>query len=320
MLAGCGELQMPVGPPGAVEQTGVHAAHRGSWMLPEAKSQDLLYVANSADGASGSGSVSVYNYPQGKLVGNLTGFTDPTSLCIDKSGDIFVANSGGEKVVEYAHGGTTPIETLADDGVPNGCAIDPTTGNLAVTNSCDGPIGSCFPSGSVLIFKRARGTPRVLRDQYGGQMFYCAYDKAGDLFVNSNGSPPSFAELPKSSAKFTRIALTLPKKNVYDPGGLQWVGEYLAVGIADGNAVYQYSLNGSRARLVHTTWLRSIGYGNGTNQFWIEGSTVVAEELSTLQYNGYVKFYAYPGGGKPTKILTKSLNNPFAAAISPAKT
>ena len=49
MLAGCGGSQPPIGATGAMPQTSAVATHadRGkSWMLPEATSQDLLYVTN----------------------------------------------------------------------------------------------------------------------------------------------------------------------------------------------------------------------------------------------------------------------------------
>jgi hypothetical protein len=59
LLAGCGGSQLPTGAPGAMPQTSALAMHadRGkSWMLPEAKSEDLLYVSNLQN-------VKVYSYP-----------------------------------------------------------------------------------------------------------------------------------------------------------------------------------------------------------------------------------------------------------------
>ena len=49
MLAGCGGSQPPIGAPGAMAQTSASAAQverRGSWMLPEASGEDLLYVTD----------------------------------------------------------------------------------------------------------------------------------------------------------------------------------------------------------------------------------------------------------------------------------
>ena len=201
-------------------------------------------------------------------------------MCVDRAGDIFVANLGGETIVEYAHGGKTSIETLKDNGTPNGCAIDPTTGDLAVTNNCDGPEGSCYPSGTILIYKNAKRTPKALTDPYSAIMLYCAYDKDGNLFVSgSNGGYASgFAEMRRGSTTFTSLPITLPKK-VWQPGGLQWVGKYLAVAPGD----------------------------------W--------PVLSTRKYaNGVVEVFKYPAGGDPTKVVTKSLDFPWAAVVSPAKT
>ncbi|MGA9017366.1 MAG: hypothetical protein WB438_00305 [Candidatus Cybelea sp.] len=47
MLAGCGGSQPPIGAPGAMPQTSVIATHAGrgtSWILPEAKNEDLIYA------------------------------------------------------------------------------------------------------------------------------------------------------------------------------------------------------------------------------------------------------------------------------------
>ncbi|MBV9233939.1 MAG: hypothetical protein JO030_07850 [Candidatus Eremiobacteraeota bacterium] len=287
---------------------------RGSWMLPEARRSDLLYVAN--DGSSND--VTVYSYPSGKLVGVLTGFNHPTGLCVDKVGDVYVANFYGESVVEYRHGGKDPIETLADNGTPNGCAIDPTTGNLAVTNNCDGPVGSCFPSGTVLIYTRAKGKPHVFTDQYTVEMLYCVFDKAGNLFVDGiNGFYHiGFAELRKGKAVFSSIDLKLPLR-VTQPGGLQWAGHLLTVAPGNGRAIYQYTLSGSRATLVRTVALMGIRNIFGTNQFRIERSTVVAPVLSTKEHpNGVVEYFRYPSGGDAFYAITRSIDTPEAADVS----
>src|SRR5580700_2647739 len=65
MLAGCGGSQPPIGAPGAALQSsaiGTQVDHGGSWMAPEAKSEDLLYVGNTQGGPSGTGYITVYSY------------------------------------------------------------------------------------------------------------------------------------------------------------------------------------------------------------------------------------------------------------------
>ena len=54
----------------------VRPAHARSWMLPEAKSETLLYVSNVY-------TITVYSYPKGKLVGTLSDFEKPYGECVD---------------------------------------------------------------------------------------------------------------------------------------------------------------------------------------------------------------------------------------------
>jgi hypothetical protein len=94
LLTGCGGSQPPIGAPGAMLQShaiATHAPRGGSWMLPEAKSEDLLYVSEV-------GTVTVYSYPQGKLEGKLRGFFDATGECVDAKGDVYIADNGYGKV------------------------------------------------------------------------------------------------------------------------------------------------------------------------------------------------------------------------------
>src|SRR5579871_2302761 len=59
VLTGCGGSQPPIAAMGAMPQSSAavtQAKHRGSWMLPEAKNDDLLYVSNSY-------TVTAYSYP-----------------------------------------------------------------------------------------------------------------------------------------------------------------------------------------------------------------------------------------------------------------
>ena len=129
MLSGCGGSQPPIGASGAMPQSraiATHAVRSGSWMLPEAKSEDLLYATGGCLG------ICVFSYPRGKIIGSLA--TIGQSVCADGSGNVFITQN--QHVIEYAHGGTSPIATLTLPGLDGwGCSVDPTTGNL----------GSFFP-------------------------------------------------------------------------------------------------------------------------------------------------------------------------------
>src|SRR5580700_6686174 len=148
-FAGCGEPQTPIAT--ASQQNAPIAresAHGRSWMLPEAKSEDLLYVSNVY-------TITVYSYPKGKLVGTLNNFEKPYGECVDAKGNVWITDSSFGKIYEYAHGGTKPIHTVKDpEYVPYGCAVDPTTGDLAVANYSD----ASDREGNVAVYHKAKGT------------------------------------------------------------------------------------------------------------------------------------------------------------------
>jgi hypothetical protein len=125
MLAGCGGSQPPIGAPQS-RAVATHADRSGSWMLPEAKSEDLLYISDYYG-------VHVFSYPKGQYVGDINAFG--YGLCSDRAGDVFVADAPNRQLYEYRHGSTKRLQTLYDNYVdfnPINCSVDPTTGNLAV--------------------------------------------------------------------------------------------------------------------------------------------------------------------------------------------
>jgi hypothetical protein len=278
---------------------------RRSWMAPDAKKDDLLYIS---DGSTYD--VYVYSYPSGKLVGTLTGFTEPTGECVDKTGDVFITTStfyGTGTIFEYAHGGTQPIATLSDpDGNPRGCSVDPTTGNLAVTN-----FASASGGGSVSVYTDAEGTPSAYTDSAIYTYFFCGYDREGNLFIDgrSYGGATQFAELPDGQETFTNISLN---QSIGYPGGVQWHGKYVAVGDQDVNVIYQFTISGGMGSKARSTLLTGAG---DVVQFWIDGAKVVGPDSQ----NSDVGFWKYPAGGTATKIITEDLSDPYGAVVSKAK-
>ena len=124
MLAGCGGSQPLTGALGAMPQGRVietRAGRSGSWMLPEAKSSDLLYVSGWC--CYSHDDIYVFSYPDGQLVGMLGNLDVPTGLCTDKLGDIYVAEQTPKLILEYAHGGIKPIKTLAGDDGAARCVL-----------------------------------------------------------------------------------------------------------------------------------------------------------------------------------------------------
>jgi hypothetical protein len=294
LLTGCAVSQ----PPGAMPQSRViamHAAHGASWMLPEAKSEDLLYVSRAIY-TKGNSLVLVFSYPRGKAVGTLTGFSDPTGECVDKNGDVFITDSnasGVGYVYEYAHGGKTPITTLNDPLTwPLGCSVDAMTGSLAVINA-----------GGVAVFPNAQGNPTTYTDPSFNDMRYGGYDKQGNLFVDGEAAGSiyfGFAELPTGKARFTDISVN---GAFTDAGAVQWDGRYIAVQtLGSGRSpalIYRLQVSGSTATIVGTTTLRSNRNRYNGGQFWIQGSRVIGPDNS----GETVAFWKYPAGGRGLKTI-----------------
>lgn len=289
-----------------------------SWMASDARTQNLLYVS---DGYLSD--VYVYTYPAGKLEGTLTGFEGPGGLCVDKAGNVFVTDFGDYDIIEYAHGGTKPIATISDTGYfPQGCAVDDATGDLAVSNFCAAEVNACVGPGSVAIYKNASGTPIDITDPYIAYVFYCGYDARGNLFVDGQsgdeGGSFGLTELPQGRTSFEEISLN---RVVSWPGGVQWDGKYLAVG--DGEAggkfassVHQVVIKGKRGTVVSSTRMAD---ADGVEQFWIQGSTLVAPNAEMPFSQSNVLFYSYPKGGSPSATITGDFKVPAGATVSLAQ-
>jgi hypothetical protein len=305
VLLGCGGSQSPVGPAVysgyRVAATGRADAGR-SWMAPEAKSEDLLYVSDVQ-----TNDVNVYAYPGHRLVGTLTGLGQPRSECVDTAGDVWIADVEGFDLVEYAHGGMKPIAALSTPARPNGCSVDPTTGNLAVTGGVNHVVVSIYRYYSA--HRRWRYENRYT-DSAMRLAYFCGYDSQGNLFIDGvKGGEFRFAELPPRSDTFTNITLS---QSIKSPGQVQWDGNYITVGDSgvSPSVIYQFSISGSSGAEVGSTTLDGT---KGVKQFWIQGKTVIGPDGD----NDDVGFWKYPAGASPTKLIGGV--DGYGAAVSPAK-
>ncbi|HEY2473570.1 MAG TPA: hypothetical protein VGI19_02095 [Candidatus Cybelea sp.] len=307
LLAGCsGGPLLPAGTSNAA----AYPDQSQSWMAPEAKKEDLLYVSdiNTYD-------VYVYAYPKGKLVGTLTNQNNPAGLCVDKKGNIFVTQLyGGGHIVEYAHGGTTQLESLSDPGYePGGCSVNFKTGTLAVSNI----INDYFDVGDLLIYKDAKGSPKVIQAPpqsasggVWGSVNTCGYDDKGNIFIAGHGYPDAnvFGEVPKGASNMINITLNQDFGNGI--GNVQWDGKHITFAGIDGS-IYAFTMKGSQGTEVGSTILNG---SNQVDQGWIQGSTVIAPQ----QYGAEVLYYKYPAGGNKTRAVSEA-SAPFGTTVSLAK-
>jgi hypothetical protein len=281
----------------------VRRSHVRSWIDPAAKSGPLVYVTDS-----GTNVAEIYSYPALKNVGTIGGLDNPQGDCVDKNDNVWIVNTQASQILEYAHGGTTPIATLSDPGqYPVGCAFDPTTGNLAVSNfySTNGP------PGSVSIYTDATGTPATFTPPGFAVVYYLGYDEKGTLYLDGIDSGSSFLFSSFNGKKFTSITLEHP---IGGPGTVQAVGDRVVVGdqTNGANAAYGFKIHGSKGTLVKTTPLTG---ANDVVQFNIYKKALVGADIN-FSTGSTVDRFKYPAGGPAVKSTT-GLSAPIGAVVSP---
>ncbi len=300
MLAAC------AGTSGVTPPTVTSGARSASVTASDAQRRDLVYVSDA-----GTGSVHVYSYPQGADEGTLTGFTSPGGECADKAGDVFITDSSASVIREYAHGGTIPIAVLSDAGYePWGCSVDPTSGDLAVTNLTI----TLGEGGDVAVFTQAKSKRvRHYTNPYLNQAWYCGYDNKGNLFVDgrSVSNTFSFAVLRSGGARLESVSLD---QTIGAPGGVQWDGKYVTVGdatAASSSKIYRFTIRGKQGMRVATTRL---GGAKQVYQYWIDGDTVIGPDFGAAN----VMFWKYPQASDPFKTIG-TLSEPVGATVSHAQ-
>ncbi|MBV8066675.1 MAG: hypothetical protein JO113_01775 [Candidatus Eremiobacteraeota bacterium] len=283
-LAGCGGS--PAGNPVVAPAAALKAA-----------GGELLYAASLS-------TIFIFAYPRKKYLEEITlPQSGGGQLCSDSTGDVFapVGNSPPE-IVEYAHGGSSPIAVLKSPArsSPYACAVDPTTGNLAVTN--DNPTGKIA---SVEIYQNASGTPTRYRDRGFRWFLFCAYDDHGNLFAT--GFPNlshayDLAMLPSGGSEFRNITLN---NRAGSPGsfGLQWDGSYITLGRFSGSEIVRVNVHGKHARIVGVTRLAFSPREPVVSQYWFAGDVVIRPIHKNFSHLG---FWNYPQGGAPIKLIHHS--------------
>jgi hypothetical protein len=281
------------GPPAQPLPAGLDgAAHRLSRMSPTAAGKNLLYVSEYAD-------VGVYDYGTDDQVGELDDFTHAAGSCTDANGDVFVTNYGAADVLEFAHGKSTPVKTLIDPSpYPIDCAIDPSTGNLAVVNQYG---KSEYTLGNVAIYSDAKGAPKTYKVTGFSTYVSGTFDARGDLLVSDvESSGVKFAMLPHGSSKFEAIALSHSGQWT-GPGFVRWDGTYFDVefSVGETSIFVWYTIKGSSGTQEGFTTTEESGISGGP--FWLgriggPKSVKRANQLVVAIYDG-VTGWDYPRGG-----------------------
>jgi hypothetical protein len=300
--------------------------HRRSWISPDIDSAHKLLFVSDAIGV-----VWVYKMPSLEIKGILTGFQAPNGMCSDGKGSVWIAMGGFEQIWKLAHNGTI-VSILQDlSGTPVECAVDPTTGNLAVVNAATNQ--HRHSGGSILVYPDAKGTPTE---------YYClscliaygfvGYDTRGNLFVDGLNASSVFAlaELPAGGgegAEASLKALNLEGGTLYFAGWVEWdaAGHYLLIGDSacdnkHAACVYRAKIFGSTAKVTgRTTLLDSAGNPIcGMAQSTLDGKHIVGSDSSNglCGHPSSTDLWPFPAGGPAMHHNDIYDYEPNGAAIS----
>ncbi len=299
----------------SVKPAQVHPDHHKSWVSPDAKLAPRLYFASD----SGTDDVYIFTMPGMALKGTLTGFSEPQGECADTKGNIYIANTGTEQVLEYSRTGTL-LNTYSDSyGYPVGCAINPMNGDLAVAD-----IFGFSGAGQVLVYSSPSSSPTVLSNPNQYYYYFDGYDKSGDLWVSGKDESGSYMVSDCGASSCSTVSLS--GGTIYFPGAVQWDG-------TSGNWVlFDQLCNDSEAACSYPVSASGVlgsptiyeNY-NGTSACDIVQGVIAANMHKYVAGGDYeycgnastsVNRWAYPAGGKPTNYSTSSISEPIGAAIS----
>lgn len=318
LVAGCsgsgaGQLVQTYTPPAAPARVS------SSWAAAGLGPQNLLYVSNA------NGFVNVYRYWQKNLVGVLTNFTQPMGMCVDGHRNVYITDFAAHTIVEYAHGGTTPIRTIDNAPyAPYTCAVDPTTGDLAVADYAKHLHNSY---GALAIYKHATGKPSIYEGNGYSHFSAIGYDDSGDLLTSAWYTRyiftyVKFYYLPKHGAQvfpmilpnsdFTSSDYSWPIVQSINYDGTYWV-------VTGDNTMFRYTI-GVKAEEVDS--MRLTGAPGEVGEVWLYRKTRDAQATQVVAGDGdynnsnTVEYWKYPVSADPLASISSGLADPYGVTVS----
>ncbi|HVN69299.1 MAG TPA: hypothetical protein VMU38_06605 [Candidatus Binatia bacterium] len=284
-LAGCGvptaQHGLPPEVPGATRQSRAPAT-----------TGDLMYAVSSNHSF-----VYVLTYPKIKLIDTIGGFS-PAALrgvCSDEAGNVYVVDQGSvpqhtqSHVFVFRHGETNPNRVLkAPSGIRN-CAVNSSSGDLAVITDTNSP--------TLALYHHGRGSPTLYN---GGPFSAGAYGANGRLYlVTPWPTGQTVAVLdhhPGSAIQYLNL-----DRNVPWAGNAQWNrGTLVVTAQARGEQQFVYVIKpqgAARGKVVQISTLerrtKEVPRHGLPDQ--IEGDTLIAPG----PHSGLLDFWEYPKGGEP---------------------
>ena len=318
--AGCGAPSAPGGIANAVPATTTSNVSKA-----QARGARLFVSDYGTLGVPGV--IYIYSLPSLSLLKTISNVGQPKGECSDNRGNVWVTSDNPRSLpqvtYELNHDGQV-IKTLQDpDGYPGqGCAWDPTTGDLAITN-----INFSCCSGNVLIYPGGTGSPRQLGAPGLRQAYFLGYDSNGNLFFNGEDLNYSFmlAELPKGSRNADDIDVsggTIVSFGMVQSGGpgVLYIGDQnCKPHSGQQSCLHRLALHGSKAKITGKINLLDNAGQSLCNmmQGIIWKGHLYGSDYQTCDSSSNATYvWGVPAGGLPQAGTTQQEFAPFGAAIS----
>jgi hypothetical protein len=261
-----------------------------------------------------------------RLVGQV-GFTSPYGLCNDRNGNIWVADLYGETLTKFDRSLDITRQFHTTHGAPGTCAVDPTTGNLAVTESV--PSSGGF---NLVIYKHARGSGTIISNPGQAEYYHVGYDRSGNLWVDGYDYSGKFILFDCRASSCSTIPIS--GGTIHGPGFLQWAVGQHSWYIADSFCnypmltfcIYPVSTSGvlgkpirlkdAQGRTVCEMQEGAITDSQSRVLVGAAEDVLIGSRCTSGESASSVDRWSFPAGGTATNENTAGTQFPFGAAIS----
>jgi hypothetical protein len=263
------------------------------------KGRESIIVSDSSNNV-----VDIFS-ASGKQTAQLTGFSQPQGLALDKTGNLYVADTNNSRIQVYASGFTTSPTTINDPGeAPVAIAID-NKGNLAVTNiitTSDGP-------GSVSFFNKGGSLLSTISNADFAKVLFDAFDRKGNLYIDGTNASGAFvAGEIAGGVNGKAITILTTGNTIGYPGGIEvsMKGD-IAIDDQENRAIFTYNAPAQGSFGMPTATTTLTGAGDPINFVFVRSNKAIW--VSDPAGAG-----ASPASGPPPKALVSSADKyPYPA-------
>ncbi|MBD5656612.1 MAG: hypothetical protein IAI50_15745, partial [Candidatus Eremiobacteraeota bacterium] len=183
--------------------------------------------------------VDIFN-SSGKLIAQLSNFSEPQGLASDIDGNLYIADTSNSQIQIYAAGFKGKATILAD---PNQYPVGVDSFNrgqfVAVTNI----ISTSGGAGSVIIYKDGKAGKAISSTSFA-RIYFCAFDATGNLYIDGENAEgiAVVGEIAGATTGGAKIATLSAGNSIAFVGGVQvtTTGD-IAIGDQEAAAIYTYT-------------------------------------------------------------------------------